>query len=77
MPNHLLVSINIDAKVIKSSIILGEFKNNLYLCKHFRSGLTGFDSGLEWYVSTQSVDDWLLNLSCQKLIGENNYALAA
>lgn len=32
------------------------------------SGLTGFDSGLEWYVSTRSLVCWLLNLSGQKII---------
>lgn len=29
-------------------------------------GLTGFDSGMEWYVSTWSVGGWLLNLSYQE-----------
>ena len=49
-------------------------RNLYYLCNSFqvrellnRSGLTGFDSGLEWYVSTRSVDDWLINLSCQQI----------
>ena len=32
------------------------------------SGLTGFDSGLEWYVSTRSVVCLLLNLSGHKFI---------
>lgn len=40
-------------------------------------GLTGFDSGMKWYVSTRSIGGWLHNLSYQELIGENNYALAA
>ena len=31
-------------------------------------GLTGFDSGLEWYVSTRSVVCLLLNLSGHKFI---------
>lgn len=26
-------------------------------------GLTGFDSGMEWYVSMQCVGDWHYNLS--------------
>ena len=30
------------------------------------SGLTGFDSGMKWYVSTRSVGGWLLNLSYQQ-----------
>ena len=29
-------------------------------------GLTGFDSGMKWYVSMRSVDGLLLNLSYQK-----------
>lgn len=42
------------------------------------SGLTGFDSGLECYVSTRRIFRCLLNHSEKKLIGENNnYALAA
>lgn len=41
------------------------------------SGLTGFDSELEWYVSMQCVGDWHYNLSYQILSGNENYALAA
>ena len=42
------------------------------------SGLTGFDSEPRWYVSMQCVA-WLAlkYQSCEELIGENNYALAA
>ena len=32
------------------------------------SGLTGFDSELEWYVSMQCVVDWHYNPSFQKFI---------
>ena len=32
------------------------------------SGLTGFDSELEWYVSMQCVGDWHYNLSYQNFI---------
>ena len=32
------------------------------------SGLTGFDSELEWYVSMQCVGDWHYNLSYQTLM---------
>ena len=31
-------------------------------------GLFGFDSGMEWYVSTQRVGDFLYNLSYQEFI---------
>ena len=31
-------------------------------------GLTGFDSGLEWYVSMQCVGDWHFNPSYQAII---------
>ena len=37
------------------------FGINLYLCCANTLGLTGFDSRLEWYVSTRSVGWWLLN----------------
>ncbi len=50
-------------------------RNLYYLCSSFQvrellnsSGLTGFDSGLEWYVSMRSADSLLLNLGCQKFI---------
>ena len=39
------------------------------------SGLTGFDSGLEWYVSTRSVVCLLLNLSGHKFIWIVDYWL--
>ena len=39
-----------------------------YVSIRTSSGLTGFDSGLEWYVSTRSVVCWLLNLSGHKFI---------
>ena len=43
-----------------------------YICIVFRThtstGLTGFDSGLEWYVSMQCVGDWHYNLSYQAII---------
>lgn len=32
------------------------------------SGLTGFDSELEWYVSMQCVGDWHFNPSYQAII---------
>ena len=35
---------------------------------HTRMGLTGFDSGLEWYVSMQCVGDWHFNPSYQTII---------
>lgn len=41
------------------------------------SGLTGFDGEMKWYVSMRRLVGYLLNPSEQKLIGENNYALAA
>ena len=31
--------------------------------KGIKSGLTGFDSGMKWYVSTRSVGGWLHNPS--------------
>ena len=31
-----------------------------------KSGLTGFDSGMKWYVSTRSVGGWLHNPSYQQ-----------
>jgi len=40
-------------------------------------GLTGFDSLQDGYVSIPSHAVTLVNLGCKKLIGENNYALAA
>lgn len=33
----------------------------------YNLGLTGFDSGLEWYVSTRSVGCLLLNISGQEI----------
>ncbi len=44
---------------------------------YFSLGLTGFDGEMKWYVSTRRLVGYLLNLSEHKLIGENNYALAA
>ncbi len=44
---------------------------------HYIAGLFGFDGKMKWYVSMRRLDGYLLNLSGQKLIGENNYALAA
>lgn len=35
-------------------------------CKVNTMGLTGFDSGMKWYVSTRSIVCWLLNLSKQQ-----------
>ena len=43
-----------------------------YICIVFYDmtnlGLTGFDSGLEWYVSMQCVGDWHFNPSYQAII---------
>ncbi len=37
----------------------------------------GFDSKMNCHVSMSSLAVTLVNLDCKKLIGENNYALAA
>jgi len=42
-----------------------------------KGGLTGFDSGMNRNVSTQSVGRRLYNLNFQTITGENNFALAA
>ena len=44
---------------------------------HYNSGLTGFDSGLRWYVSMRSDGCILHNPFGRQLIGNNEYALAA
>lgn len=43
----------------------------------YPKGLTGFDSGQNRSVSTQSVVRRLYNLNFQNITGENNFALAA
>ena len=40
-------------------------------------GMYGFDSKTNCHVSMPSLAVTLVNLDCNKLIGENNYALAA
>ena len=40
-------------------------------------GVTGFDSKMNCHVSMSSLAVTLVNLDCKKVIGENNYALAA
>ena len=40
-------------------------------------GMYGFDSKMNCHVSMPSLAVTLVNLDCKKLIGENNYALAA
>ena len=40
-------------------------------------GVTGFDSKMNCHVSMPSLAVTLVNLDCKKVIGENNYALAA
>ena len=46
---------------IEEKTVTLQRKNTFYL------GLTGFDSGLDWYVSTRSVGCLLLNISGQKI----------
>ena len=40
-------------------------------------GMYGFDSKTNCHVSMSSLAVTLVNLDCKKVIGENNYALAA
>ena len=40
-------------------------------------GMYGFDSKMNCHVSMPSLAVTLVNLDCKKVIGENNYALAA
>ena len=40
-------------------------------------GMYGFDSKMNCHVSMSSLAVTLVNLDCKKVIGENNYALAA
>ena len=40
-------------------------------------GRDGFDSKMNCHVSMPSLAVTLVNLDCKKVIGENNYALAA
>ena len=42
-----------------------------------KKGMYGFDSKMNCHVSMSSLAVTLVNLDCKKLIGENNYALAA
>ena len=42
-----------------------------------RKGMYGFDSKTNCHVSMPSLAVMLVNLDCKKVIGENNYALAA
>ena len=42
-----------------------------------RKGMYGFDSKTNCHVSMPSLAVTLVNLDCKKVIGENNYALAA
>jgi len=57
---------------------MGRIKSliSCYLCSLF-PGLTGFDSVLERYESMPGVDRTARIHGVQKLIGEENYALAA
>ncbi len=40
-------------------------------------GMLGFDSKMNCHVSMPSLAVMLVNPDCKKVIGENNYALAA
>ena len=42
-----------------------------------KTGMYGFDSKMNCHVSMPSLAVTLVNLDCKKVIGENNYALAA
>ena len=42
-----------------------------------KKGMYGFDSKMNCHVSMPSLAVTLVNLDCKKVIGENNYALAA
>ena len=47
------------------------------LNSQLKKGMYGFDSKMNCHVSMPSLAVTLVNLDCKKVIGENNYALAA
>ena len=44
----------------KKPPIIGPVRINPYLCSPYLKGQIGFDSGSEWYVSTQCAWRWAL-----------------
>ena len=59
------------------TLIIGFLQRQVIDILQVSLGLTGFDSKLRWYVSMQSDGCKLFKNSVKKLIGNNEYALAA